>query len=100
MKKEYETVWEIFNECANNQMRDVFFDEIETDDPEAYIRQKFPDKNLKYEKTVEADGTECRAGGRLRGIFSFRGKRISPFDPQEKGFDWQSGARTTFMPPE
>ena len=57
MKKEYETVWEIFNECANNQMRDVFFDEIETDDPEAYIRQKFPDKNLKYEKTVEADGS-------------------------------------------
>ena len=52
MKKEYETVWEIFNECANNQMRDVFFDEIETDDPEAYIRQK-----LKYEKTVEADGS-------------------------------------------
>ena len=51
MKKEYETVWEIFNECANNQMRDVFFDEIETDDPEAYIRQKFPDKNLKYEKS-------------------------------------------------
>ena len=35
MKKEYETVWEIFNECANNQMRDVLFDEIETDDPEA-----------------------------------------------------------------
>ena len=27
------------------------------DDPEAYIRQKFPDKNLKYEKTVEADGS-------------------------------------------
>ena len=25
-----------------------------------------------------------RAGGRLRGIFSFHGKRISPFDPQEK----------------
>ncbi len=56
-KRKYETVWEIFNECANNQMRDVFFDEIETDDPEAYIRQKFPDKNLKYEKTVEADGS-------------------------------------------
>jgi len=26
-----------------------------------------------------------RAGERLRGIFSFLGKRISPFDPQEKG---------------
>ena len=47
MKKEYETVWEIFNEGAKHQMRD----------PEAYIRQKFPDKNLKYEKTVEADGS-------------------------------------------
>ena len=41
-----------------------------------------------------------RAGGRLRGIFSFHGKRISPFDPQEKGLDWQSRARMTFVPPE
>ena len=52
---EYEVVREVQNLCGNNQMRDVFFEEIETDDPEAYIRQKFPDKNLKYEKTVEAD---------------------------------------------
>ena len=36
MKKCYETVWEIFNECANNQMRDIFIDEIETDDTDAY----------------------------------------------------------------
>ena len=27
--KEYEIVHEIFNECANNQMRDVFFEEAE-----------------------------------------------------------------------
>ena len=54
---EYEVVREVQNLCGNNQMRDVFFEEIETDDPEAYIRQKFPDKNLKYEKTVEADGS-------------------------------------------
>lgn len=47
MKKEYETVWEIFNECANNQMRDVFFDEIETDDPEAYIRPEISGQKLK-----------------------------------------------------
>ena len=32
------------------------------------------------------------AGERIRGIFSFLGKRISPFDPQEKGSDWQSRA--------
>ena len=27
--KEYEVIWEIFNKCPNNQMRDVFVDEIE-----------------------------------------------------------------------
>ena len=35
---EYEVVREIQNSCSGNQMRDVFFDEIETDDPEAYVR--------------------------------------------------------------
>jgi hypothetical protein len=53
----YETVWEIFNQCANNQMRDVFFDEIEIDDPETFIQHKFKDKCLTYEKEVLADGT-------------------------------------------
>ena len=35
---EYELVREIQNSCSGNQMRDVFFDEIETDDPKAYVR--------------------------------------------------------------
>ena len=35
---EYELVHEIKNLCPNNQMRDIFFLEIETDDPEGYIR--------------------------------------------------------------
>ena len=55
--KEYETVWEIFNECPNNQMRDIFIDEIETDDPEEFIKKKFEDKVLTYDKTVRPDGT-------------------------------------------
>lgn len=42
--KEYETVWEIFNKCANNQMRDVFIDEIRTDDPEKFILDKLKGK--------------------------------------------------------
>ena len=50
--KSYETVWEIFNLCANNQMRDVFIDEIETDDTDAYVRNKFKDKQITFEKTV------------------------------------------------
>ena len=55
--KEYETVWEIFNKCPNNQMRDVFIEEIQCEDPEEYIRQKFADKVLQYDKTVKPDGT-------------------------------------------
>ena len=35
---EYEMVREIQNLCPNNQMRDIFFDEVETDDLEEYVR--------------------------------------------------------------
>ena len=31
---EYELVREIQNLCPNNQMRDIFFEEVETEDPE------------------------------------------------------------------
>lgn len=36
--KEYEMVREIQNLCPNNQMRDIFFEEVETDDPEGYVK--------------------------------------------------------------
>lgn len=35
--KEYEVIWEIFNKCPRNQMRDVFVDEVEIEDPEDFI---------------------------------------------------------------
>ena len=35
---EYEVVREIQNLCPNNQMRDIFFDDVQTDDPESYVR--------------------------------------------------------------
>ncbi|MGX8714570.1 MAG: hypothetical protein ACSW8A_02340 [Lachnospiraceae bacterium] len=41
--REYELVWEILNECANNQMRDVFIEELATDDPEAEVRKRLKD---------------------------------------------------------
>lgn len=34
----YEMVREIQNWCPNNQMRDVSFQEVQTEDPEAYVR--------------------------------------------------------------
>ena len=55
--KEYEVVHEIFNECANNQMRDIFIDEIETDDTDAYVRAKIKDQDLIWEKSILEDGT-------------------------------------------
>ena len=35
---EYELVREIQNQCPNNQMRDIFFEEVQTDDPVRYVR--------------------------------------------------------------
>ena len=55
--KEYEVVHEIFNECANKQMRDVFFDEVMIEDPELYIRGRHKDRDLKLEREDLADGT-------------------------------------------
>ena len=55
--KEYEVIWEIFNKCPRNQMRDVFVEELELEDPEEYVKNKFQGKEVSYEKTVLEDGT-------------------------------------------
>jgi hypothetical protein len=34
---EYEMIREIFNACSGNQMRDVFIEEIDTDDPQGAL---------------------------------------------------------------
>lgn len=51
---EYELVHEIKNLCRNNQMRDIFFEEIECENPEIWLRKKLEGKSL--ELTVE-EGT-------------------------------------------
>ena len=48
---EYELVREIQNSCSGNQMRDVFFDEVETDDPVSYVKSLLKDDHA--ELTVE-----------------------------------------------
>ncbi len=55
--KEYEAVWEIFNLCSGNQMRDVFVDEIVCDDLDQFIRDKFKGEEVNWEKTLMEDGT-------------------------------------------
>ena len=54
--QEYEMVREIKNQCPNNQMRDIFFDEVQTDDPAAYVRSFLKGKAVDV-------SAECGAGG-------------------------------------
>lgn len=54
---EYELVREIPNLCPNNQMRDIFFDEVQTDDPVAYVRNFLRDNQVEITAESRADGT-------------------------------------------
>ena len=53
--KDYELCCEIFNQCSNNQMRDVDFQEVSVEDPGAYIRQLEPRAEIEREDLP--DGT-------------------------------------------
>lgn len=71
---EYELVREIQNSCSGNQMRDVFFDEIETDDPEAYVRALLKDEvdELTVERLNDESFTifACSHGLRQKFLFT------------------------------
>ena len=55
--REYELVHEIQNQCPNNQMRDIFFEEIQCDDPELWLRQRLAGKTA--ELTLEQGNGGC-----------------------------------------
>ena len=52
---QYELCCEIFNQCSNNQMRDMDFQEVEVEDTDAYIRAAEP--RALVDKEVFSDGT-------------------------------------------
>lgn len=54
---DYELVHEIQNLCRNNQMRDVFFEEITCDDPEGYVRSLLKGRDIQLSAEKQADGT-------------------------------------------
>lgn len=69
---EYELVHEIKNQCPNNQMRDVFIEEVETEDPVAFVRTRL--RGHIDELTVEnrRDGVTIRVVcDGLHQIFTF-----------------------------
>lgn len=53
---EYELVHEIKNLCRNNQMRDVFFEEIECEDPENYLRARLKGTDIQMERENGQNG--------------------------------------------
>lgn len=53
---EYELVREIQNLCRNNQMRDIFFEEVETDDPESYVREQLKGRVVEIITDAKANG--------------------------------------------
>ena len=53
---EYEMVREIKNQCPNNQMRDIFFEEIECDDPETYVRSVLRGTEIELSTEPGRDG--------------------------------------------
>ncbi len=53
----YELVREIQNLCRNNQMRDVFFEEVETEDPVAYVRRLLSGDAAELTGDFHADGS-------------------------------------------
>ena len=55
--KEYEAIREIINQCPMNHSRDQLLEEIECEDPEIYIQEKFKGKEFTYDKTIRNDGS-------------------------------------------
>ena len=53
---EYELVREIQNLCPNNQMRDIFFEEVETDDPVSYVRSILRGREVGLSSETRSDG--------------------------------------------
>ena len=55
--QEYELVREIQNLCRKNQMRYVFFEEVETDDPEVYVRALLKGDKVELVTDRRTDGS-------------------------------------------
>ena len=69
---EYELVREIKNLCRNNQMRDVFFEEVECNDPADYVRAKHGKDFEKFTREDLPDGkTVYRYDNVLSWIYEF-----------------------------
>ena len=65
--REYELVHEIKNLCRNNQMRDIFFEEVECDDPVSYLRRRLQGHQLEL-TTEESPGGAVTVHAQVDGL--------------------------------
>ena len=69
---EYELVHEIKNHCPNNQMRDIFIEEVQTDDPISLVRARLQGHIDELSAEERADGVTIHAVcDGLRHVFTF-----------------------------
>ena len=79
---EYELVYEIKNLCRNNQMRDVFFEEVECDDPEEYLRGRLKGKTVEFSTEKGAGGSvtiHAVVDGLIQKYAGLRGRPLCRF---------------------
>ena len=69
--REYELIREIPNCCKNNQMRDVFFEEVSCGDPEAYVQALLPKATLTTVPGENGEITVFAESGNLLQKFHF-----------------------------
>ncbi len=53
----YEFIREIFNSCSGNQMRDVFVEDVETDDAQAYLQRYLVGGSVECDRSDLPDGS-------------------------------------------
>ena len=58
---EYELVHEIKNSCPNNQMRDIFIEEVETTDPVSFVRDRLKGRIDELTAEERSDGVTIHA---------------------------------------
>ena len=69
---EYELVHEIKNHCPNNQMRDIFIEEVATEAPVAFVRARLKGRIDELTVHERSDGVTIYAVcDGLRHEFSF-----------------------------
>ena len=54
---EYEVLREIFNQCSGNQMRDVYVEEKEIDDVDAFMNEYRIGKDIQEDHYTAEDGS-------------------------------------------